>query len=139
MQGKKKASAAAAVPKKVLPSRGKMEVEIFTVDQKKLLTDKINSLSPEDLQRMVDLISGELPENARQNGELEIDLESLKIPTLKKLDLFVDSCLKQSGAAVPSKDTKSGSPFSDSDSSSDSDSDSENEKEKEAKPNVATI
>lgn len=84
---------------------------------------------------MVEVIANEV--NAPQNGELEIDLEKLSVPTLKKLDSFVTNCLKQQGVAPTSSKEKeeSSSSSSDSDSSSDSSSsDSESEKEKNPPP-----
>lgn len=113
------------------------EPETFTVKQKTLLSEKINKLTAEDLQQMVDLIEAELPESAKQSGELEIDLEALSVSTLKKLDVFVDSCLKRQGISIdialsPLLVNKREESSSESDSSDSSDSDSE--KEMERKP-----
>jgi len=111
----------------------KLEVESFSVKQKTLLTEKINKLSPEDLQQMVELLSAEIPDNQKQNGELEIDLELLTVSTLKKLDLFVDTCLKkhknsENITTVDKSNDSSSSSDSDSSSSDSSDSESEGEK-----------
>jgi len=108
----------------------KVEIETFSVKQKKDLSENINKLSPEELQGMVDLLSASIPENQRQNGELEIDLDSLSIQTLKKLDQYVRGCIKKKTGIADNLKIKEDSPSSsDSDSSSDS-SDSESETEK---------
>jgi len=113
----------------------KVEMEIFTVKQKKELTEKISFLTPDDLQVMVDIVSSEIPETERKEGEMVIDLEMLSIPTLKKLDQFVNDCLKRQkiSGVVPSSTENSASKTDNYSSSSDSDSssnssDSESEK-----------
>jgi len=88
---------------------------------------------------MVDLLAASIPENQRQDGELEIDLDSLSVPTLKKLDQYVTECIKKK---VGTSDKIGGgksdsSSSSDSDSSSDS-SDSESEKISGGKENEAS-
>jgi len=85
---------------------------------------------------MVELLSSEIPENQKQNGELEIDLELLSVSTLKKLDQFVDECIKHyknsDNITIAENAGKSddSSSSSDSDSSSSDSSDSESEGEK---------
>lgn len=118
----------------------KVEADTFSVKQKQLLGLKINKLGAEDLQQMVHIIDGDIPDSAKQSGELEIDLEILSVPTLKKLDAFVDACLKRNGIVLDSKETgKDTASASDSESSSDSDSsDSESEAEKQPDPAAAT-
>jgi len=112
----------------------KVEVETFTVKQKSQLTEKIEVLSADDLRRMVELLSSEIPEDLKKDGELVIDLEKLTIPTLKKLDAFVDSCIKNQSLGDNSKATATNksdsSDSSDSDSSSSDSSDSESEADK---------
>jgi len=122
--------------KKERKEKIQVQLEAFTVKQKTLLTQKINQLSPEDLQQMVELLSSEIPENQKQNGELEIDLELLSVSTLKKLDQFVDECIKHyknsDNITIAENAGKSddSSSSSDSDSSSSDSSDSESEGEK---------
>jgi len=115
----------------------KVEVETFTVKQKSLLADKFKSLSAEDLQRMVEQFSSEIPDDQKGDGEMEIDLEKLTVPTLKKLDAFVDTCIKSQnvgGNVKPTSNKSDSSDSSDSDSSSSDSSDSESEGDK---PDVA--
>jgi bromodomain-containing protein 3 len=111
----------------------KVEADTFSVKQKQLLGAKINKLGPEDLHPIVQIIDTDIPESAKQSGEVEIDLEILSVPTLKKLDAYVDACLKRNGIVLDSKETgKETMSASDSESSSDSDSsDSESEREGE--------
>lgn len=66
-------------------------MEPFTFKQKKELSLKINKLTPENLQRLVDILSP-TPSNSHQ---LEIDLETMDDATLRKLNTFVDECLKE--------------------------------------------
>jgi len=103
----------------------KVEVEAFSVKQKKDLSENINTLSPEELQGMVDLLAASIPENQRQEGELEIDLDSLSVPTLKKLDQYVTECIKKKVGVSDKIVENSGGGKSDSSSSSDSDSSSD--------------
>jgi len=114
----------------------KVEADTFSVKQKQALGEKINKLEPEDLQQMVGIIAGDLPESAKQNNELEVDLEVLQVSTLKKLDAFVNTCLQRRGIVIESNDNgKKDSSSSDSDSSSESDSsDSESDREKQPQP-----
>jgi len=83
---------------------------------------------------MVELLSADIPESQRVSGELEIDLEKLAVPTLKKLDTFVNDCLrKQNQPITPNGKLaaeESSSSDSDSSSSSSDSSDSESEPEK---------
>jgi len=114
-----------------------VEVETFTVKQKSFLADKFKSLSAEDLQRMVEQFSSEIPDDQKGDGEMEIDLEKLTVPTLKKLDAFVDTCIKSQnvgGNVKPTSNKSDSSDSSDSDSSSSDSSDSESEGDK---PDVA--
>jgi len=114
----------------------------FDLQQKELLSTKINSLSQENLQDMVLHFKNELSDSQKDNGELEIDLELLSDNTLRRIDDFVNDRLKQQTAATsgthlsPKKENLTaienevnsavGEAESDSDSSSSSsDSDSE--------------
>jgi len=74
---------------------------------------------------MVDLLAASIPENQRQDGELEIDLDSLSVPTLKKLDQYVTECIKKKVGVSDKSVENSGGGKSDSSSSSDSDSSSD--------------
>lgn len=87
------------------------------------LNEKISKLTAANLQRMVEVIASEV--SGPQNGELEIDLEKLSVPTLKKLDQFVNECLKQQAAGGNKEDDSSSSDSSSDSSSSDSESDRE--------------
>jgi bromodomain-containing protein 3 len=66
----------------------------FSMEKKEKLSQKINSLSAEHLQKMVEIITSEISDAEKKNGELEIDLEKMSDATLHKLDKFVNSCLK---------------------------------------------
>jgi len=123
--------------KRTKKEKVKLEVEMFSVKQKKELSDKINKLSPEDLQGIVELLSSnsEINENEKQNNELEINLELLTLPTLKKLDQYVNDCFKrmknsENLANTTENPSKPDDSSSDSDSSSSDSSDSESEPEK---------
>ena len=72
----------------------------FDLQQKELLSTKINSLSQENLQDMVLTFKNELSDSQKDNGELEIDLELLSDNTLRRIDDFVNDRLKQQTAAA---------------------------------------
>lgn len=59
------------------------------------LSQKINTLTTDNLQKMVDVLSAEIIEFQKKDGELEIDLEQLSDASLSRLENFVDDCLKQ--------------------------------------------
>lgn len=69
--------------------------EPFTFEKKAELKENIGQLSLENLQKMVDLISSELPDTQKKNGELEIELDNLSDDVLRKLDSFVSLAIKQ--------------------------------------------
>jgi len=110
----------------------KVEVETFTVKQKRDLSINIHKLSPEELQGMVQLLSTTINDTQKQNGELEIDLDSLSIPTLKILNQYVNDCIKKkTGIADNLKIMENSGKSDESSSSSDSDSSSESDSESE--------
>ncbi len=102
-------------------------------DQERL-SKKIERLTQENVQKMVDVLSADIAEFQKISGEVEIDLENLNDASLSRLEQFVDDCLKQqergdnSTPAPPithSSNTDSNIPGNDSDSSSESDQDDE--------------
>jgi len=66
----------------------------FDQKQVELLSSKINALSPENIQKMLSIFYPQLLTEQKQE-ELEIDLEGMDESTLRKLDDFVNNCLKQ--------------------------------------------
>jgi len=113
---------------------------------KERLSKKINTLTLDNLQRMVDVLSGDIAEFQKKTGELEIDLEQLSDASLSRLEQFVDDCLKRQEREA-NKSTESGKeskspPLTDSikaeihhsdesDSSSGSESEDEDEDDEE--------
>mmetsp|Transcript_15137 Transcript_15137/g.21126 ORF Transcript_15137/g.21126 Transcript_15137/m.21126 type:complete len:320 (+) Transcript_15137:77-1036(+) len=109
-------------------------IQPFSMEKKEQLSQKINSLSAEHLQKMVEIITSEISDAEKKNGELEIDLEKMSDATLHKLDKFVNSCLKhqQTNGLNENGNGHSGIPSleelsSDDDSSSASESESDND------------
>lgn len=76
----------------------------FAFEQKQKLTERVNDLSPENLQRLVDLITAEMGDPLK-NGELEIDLESMSDSILHKLDQFITQALNEQFKAEGSAQT----------------------------------
>jgi len=75
-------------------SKSKMISPSFSLEQKEILSNNISALTPENLQRMVEILSQEMPQLVK-NGQIEIDLEQLGDATLNRLDEFVNNCLIQ--------------------------------------------
>ena len=68
----------------------------MTYEQKKTLSETINTLQDYQVEQVVSIIS-EMDHEALQkndDGELEIDFQQLKAPTLRRLDKFVAECKK---------------------------------------------
>ena len=90
-----------AKPKAIVPK--------FSLEQKEMLSNNISALTPENLQRMVELLSQEIPQSVK-NGQIEIDLEQLSDVTLAKLNAFVNGCIQsqqQQQQQLPSQNQKS--------------------------------
>jgi len=66
----------------------------FDLKQVELLSSKINALAPDNIHKMLAVFYPELVSEQKQE-ELEIDLEGMDEDTLRKLDDFVNNCLKQ--------------------------------------------
>eukprot|EP01113_Clastostelium_recurvatum_P019004 TRINITY_DN2240_c0_g2_i1.p1 TRINITY_DN2240_c0_g2~~TRINITY_DN2240_c0_g2_i1.p1 ORF type:complete len:702 (+),score=189.20 TRINITY_DN2240_c0_g2_i1:157-2262(+) len=68
----------------------------MTFDEKKLLGEKMNQLTADQLARVVAIISENRPSGVAGNDEdIEIDMNDLDAGTLRKLEGFVDSCLPE--------------------------------------------
>jgi len=80
----KKPKIKSEIPKKVGP---------FDLKQKELLSQKISSLTEDNIQQLVSIFAKDLPQS--QSGELEIDLEVISDDTLRRIDDFVNECLKK--------------------------------------------
>lgn len=71
----------------------------FDYQKRQLLRERIERLSADDLQKMVELATSLLPNADQKNGELELDLESLPEDSLRKLSSFVNKCLKRANGS----------------------------------------
>jgi len=115
------------------------ELAPFDYSQKKFIQNKISALSEENLQKMVELLTSEISQEQKENasGTMEFDLDKMNDATLRKLQVFVNNCLKEQN--VPDSNNDDGTntteklengKISDSDSeSSSSSSDSESDKD----------
>lgn len=63
----------------------------MTVEEKKILSQDINKMSGENLQKIVSIIEASQPLD-RQSSEIEIDLDTLSNETLRKLQECVHQC-----------------------------------------------
>lgn len=65
----------------------------MTFEEKKNLSSSINSLSPDHLRKVVQIITTQMPELAQSfSSDIEIEIESLNTATLRALERFVKSC-----------------------------------------------
>ena len=71
---------------------------------KERLSNKINRLSTEDSQKLVDIIANST--EYQRNGEVEIDLEALSDDTLRTLEIFANKCLKKQDAKVARREKR---------------------------------
>jgi len=71
--------------------------EEMTPDEKRTLSSDINSLEPEQLGELVQIIHQRmpLPNNGGNPDEIEIDLEQLDNSTLRYLEQYVKKCITQ--------------------------------------------
>ena len=82
----------------------------MTYDEKRKLSLDINKLPGEKLGRVVHIIQTREPSLRDSNpDEIEIDFETLKPSTLRELEKYVNTCLKQTGAGVGGTRPSSGS------------------------------
>jgi hypothetical protein len=64
----------------------------MTFDEKRDLGRNINRLNPHQLTEVVEIIKGARPIDTEKE-DIEVDMNDLDIPTLRKLERFVNSCL----------------------------------------------
>mmetsp|Transcript_21195 Transcript_21195/g.34002 ORF Transcript_21195/g.34002 Transcript_21195/m.34002 type:complete len:98 (-) Transcript_21195:48-341(-) len=62
----------------------------MSFQEKRSLSESINRLAPDKLTRVVQIIQESIPfEDRPDDDEIEIDIDSLDPPTLRKLELYV--------------------------------------------------
>mmetsp|Transcript_30761 Transcript_30761/g.77176 ORF Transcript_30761/g.77176 Transcript_30761/m.77176 type:complete len:889 (-) Transcript_30761:27-2693(-) len=88
-----------APPKKAANSKrrtpaGRPSMKSMTKEEKRKLSNAINTLAPEHLGTVVQIIHERMPSLAQQtnNDEIEIDIDALDAQTLRHLEEFVKSC-----------------------------------------------
>jgi len=99
----------------------------YEYNDRERLSKKINSLTVENLQKMVELLSADIAEFQNITGELEIDLEKLSDASLSRLEQFADDCIKQQESGSLTSNADSNIAGTNDSDSSDSGSESEDE------------
>jgi hypothetical protein len=82
--------------KEEIESEDEEDSKAMTYDEKRQLSLDINKLPGDKLGRVVTIIQSREPTLQDSNpDEIEIDFETLKPSTLRKLEEYVQSCLKK--------------------------------------------
>lgn len=76
----------------------------MTTDEKKKLSNNINTLASENLAMVLQIINERMPNMAQSSAqhcdEIEIDIDALDTATLRHLEKFVRSCTKKRGHSL---------------------------------------
>ena len=103
-------SAAPAKPQK--RTAAQLEEELnkpMTFEEKRQLSNDVNQLPPEKLFKVVEIIHDSMP-NLRENADsdvIELDVETLDVRTLRKLQRYVRECTKKRKTKPSSSSTGS--------------------------------
>lgn len=105
----------AAAPKPKVARPASEAPATMTFEEKRQLSMDVNSLSPEKLGRVVEIIHSSMPNLQQQSDSdvIELDIESLEINTLRQLQKYVNECKgikkrKPSTVARPKKASNAG-------------------------------
>lgn len=94
------AQPAAPTVHKQKKSAAQLEEELnipMTFEEKRQLSDDVNQLTPDKLFKVVEIIHDSIP-NLNENGDsdvIELDVETLDVRTLRKLQRYVRECCKK--------------------------------------------
>lgn len=106
---------AAAAPKPKVARTASDAPATMTFEEKRQLSMDVNSLNPEKLGRVVEIIHSSMPNLQQQSDSdvIELDIESLDINTLRQLQKYVNECKgikkrKPSAVARPKKASNAG-------------------------------
>lgn len=91
---KPKSSSAARAPAPKKPKAKDTEKREMSFEEKQKLSANLQSLPPEKLENIVQIIKKRNPSLCQQEDEIEVDIDCFDTETLWELDRFVNNCKK---------------------------------------------